>query len=244
MAKTEPKPVGRRIISVMNKKGGCGKSTLVRGLASVAVDRGQRVTIFDTDDNQGIYHWMHDAKERGYWSDYAEVVGTLAAQTVIDQIREIYEGPNEDHLILIDTFGGGSEAQDEMALISHLIVSPCRASSQDVRDTTSTALWHARLKDRVSNPEDVPPMRVIGSHIPKKLTESVTMQLDVMFETLPMFEDFVLDRACYERMNDNGLLGIVRDNLPNRALARSLQDGITEMGDLLDQFDTLIRETN
>ena len=38
----------------MNKKGGCGKSTLVRGLASVAVDRGERVTIFDTDSNQGI----------------------------------------------------------------------------------------------------------------------------------------------------------------------------------------------
>ncbi|MDF3906562.1 cellulose biosynthesis protein BcsQ [Paracoccus pantotrophus] len=236
------KKVGRRIISVMNKKGGCGKSTLVRGLASVAIDRGQRVTIFDTDDNAGIYHWKNDASAQGYWHDRAEVIATLSAEEVISAINAIYEKPEEDHLILIDTFGGGSEAQDEMAMESHLIVAPCRPSSQDVRDTTETGMWHVRLKDRVTRPENVPPFRVIGSHVPQKITESASQQLGIMFDSLPMLDDFVLVRACYERMNDSGLLGVVRDKHPNRSLAKSLQDGIKEMGDLLDEFDRIIKE--
>ena len=36
---------GIRVIAVINRKGGCGKSTLVRGLASAAIARGDRVTV-------------------------------------------------------------------------------------------------------------------------------------------------------------------------------------------------------
>lgn len=233
---------GKRIISVMNRKGGCGKSTLVRGLASVAVDRGERVTVFDTDRNQGIYHWMVGAKNKSNWHEKANVIGTLDAIEVLDGIQKIYDGPDEDHLILIDTFGGGSVAQDEMAMTSHLLISPCRASDQDVRNTTETGIWHTQLKARVSNPEDVPPFHVIASDVPQKLSETTREQLQIMMDTLPVLEDFVLTRACYERMNNHGLLGIIRDTHPNRGLAPSLNDGIVEMGDLLDVFDEMIKE--
>ena len=96
---------GRRIIAVMNKKGGCGKSTLVRGLASVAIDRGERVTIFDTDSNQGIAEWMNEARSQGYWHDRINVIGTLSAEKVLEDIQSLYEGPDENHLILRDICG-------------------------------------------------------------------------------------------------------------------------------------------
>ena len=54
---------GIRVIAVINRKGGCGKSTLVRGLASAAIGRGERVTIFDTDSSKGCYGWMLAAKQ-------------------------------------------------------------------------------------------------------------------------------------------------------------------------------------
>lgn len=233
---------GKRIITVMNRKGGCGKSTLVRGLASAAIDRGERVTVFDTDRNQGIHRWMVGAKEKGYWHEMASVNGTLNALEVLDDIRKIYAEPEEDHLILIDTFGGGSEAQDEMAMTSHLLIAPCRASDQDVWNTTETGIWHTQLKARVNNPEDVPPFHVIASDVPQKIGESTREQLQVMLDTLPMLEDFVMYRACYERMNNHGLLGLIRDNHPNRSLAPSLHDGIAEMGELLNVFDQMIKE--
>lgn len=233
---------GRRIIAVMNKKGGCGKSTLVRGLASAAIDRGERVTIFDTDSNQGIAEWMNEARRQGYWHDRIDVVGTLSAEKVLEDIQTLYEGEDEDHLILIDTFGGGSEAHDEMAMTAHLIVSPCRLSSQDVRDTTATGIWHEKLKSRVDDPSHVPPFRVVGSHVGKSISESAKTQIAIMFETLPTLEDFVLNRACYERMNDTGLLGVIRDKHPNRSLVQSIAPGLTEMGELLDQFDEFIKE--
>ena len=40
---------GIRVVLVMNRKGGSGKSTLCRALASAAAARGETVTIFDTD---------------------------------------------------------------------------------------------------------------------------------------------------------------------------------------------------
>lgn len=233
---------GRRIIAVMNRKGGCGKSTLVRGLASVAIDRGERVTIFDTDRNEGILHWMNGAKDKGYWHDKADVIATLDAQVVLDSIKALYAEPEEEHLILIDTFGGGSEAQDEMAMTSHLLIAPCRPSDQDVRDTTNTGIWLRQLESRVSNPEDVPPFHVIASHVPQSLTESSREQLQIMIDNLPMLEDFVLYRACYERMNNNGLLGVVRDNHPNRSLVQTITPGMDEMADLLEEFDRMIKE--
>lgn len=233
---------GRRIITVMNKKGGCGKSTLVRGLASVAIDRGERVTIFDTDANQGVFEWMQSAIRQGYWHDRIEVMASLDVFKVLDDIRDLYDAPEEDHLILTDTFGGGTEAHDELAVTSHLIISPCRLSSQDVRDTTATGIWYSQLKARVENPSDVPPFHVVGSHVGKTISESAHKQIAIMFETLPTLEDFVLDRACYERMNDTGLLGVIRDKHPNRSLVKSIEPGLEEMGELLDQFDEIIKE--
>ena len=40
---------GVRVITAMNRKGGCGKTTLIMGLASAAAERG---TIFDTDESR------------------------------------------------------------------------------------------------------------------------------------------------------------------------------------------------
>ena len=94
----------------------------------------------------------------------------------------------------------------------------------------------------MDDPSHVPPFRVVGSHVGKSISESAKAQIAIMFETLPTLEDFVLDRACYERMNDAGLLGVIRDKHPNRSLVQSIAPGLTEMGELLDQFDTIIKE--
>ena len=45
---------GIRVVLVMNRKGGSGKSTLCRALASAAAARGETVTIFDTDASKSV----------------------------------------------------------------------------------------------------------------------------------------------------------------------------------------------
>ena len=59
---------GIRVVLVMNRKGGSGKSTLCRALASAAASRGETVTIFDTDASQSCLKWMQAGQEAGNWS--------------------------------------------------------------------------------------------------------------------------------------------------------------------------------
>ena len=107
---------GIRVVLVMNRKGGSGKSTLCRALASAAASRGETVTIFDTDASKSCLKWMQAGQEAGNWSSHVEVIHTLDAHRVVEAIDHIYEQPDQEHLILIDTFGGGSEAQDVLAV--------------------------------------------------------------------------------------------------------------------------------
>ena len=110
---------GIRVVLVMNRKGGSGKSTLCRALASAAAARGEAVTIFDTDTSKSCLKWLQAGKEAGNWSPLVEVIHTLDAHRVAEAIGQIYEQQDQEHLILIDTFGGGSEAQDVLAVAAH-----------------------------------------------------------------------------------------------------------------------------
>ena len=234
---------GVRVIAVISRKGGCGKSTLVRGLASAAVARGERVTMFDTDSSESIVGWMNVAKELGNWNDRAEVIHTYDPEEITSRLDAIYAEPPHDHLILIDTFGGGADpaAQDLLADLSDLIVSPCMLSSEDLEETRETALWYARLKHRVSDPATLPPYRVIASRVPAVLREPDKAVLQTLAQTLPLLDQFVANRSVYSRMG-SGLLGPVRDNLLNRGVASHVQDGLDEMTEALDALDGIIRQ--
>lgn len=52
-------------------------------------------------------------------------------------IEDIFEQPDQEHLVLIDTFGGGADpaAQDLLADLSDLIISPCMLSAEDLEET-------------------------------------------------------------------------------------------------------------
>lgn len=56
---------GVRVVLVMNRKGGAGKSTLCRTLASAAVARGETVTLFDTDPSRSSRDWMERTIDKG-----------------------------------------------------------------------------------------------------------------------------------------------------------------------------------
>jgi energy-coupling factor transporter ATP-binding protein EcfA2 len=110
---------GIRVVLVMNRKGGSGKSTLCRALASAAAGRGETVTIFDTDSSKSCLKWMQVGQKLGNWSPLVEVIHALDAHRVAEAIDQSYEQRDQEHLILIDTFDGGLEAQDVLAVAAH-----------------------------------------------------------------------------------------------------------------------------
>jgi len=232
---------GIRVVMVMNRKGGCGKSTLVKGLASAAAERGETVTIFDTDQSQSSYLWMCSGQERGNWDPLVSVIPSMDAGEVAEAIDQIYTLPDQEHLVLIDSFGGGAAAQDEMVLKSHLVAVPTKLSRSDVSETRQTLLWHARLKERVPDPDAVPPISVVINAVPYRRSEAEEAAIVEMVTQMPTLPEPVMQRAAYLRLDLEGLLGPIRDSLSNPGVARHLSNAVAEMDMVLTEIDQAIR---
>jgi chromosome partitioning protein len=231
---------GIRVVLVMNRKGGSGKSTLCRALASAAAARGETVTIFDTDSSKSCLKWMQAGQEAGNWSSLVEVIHTLDVHRVVEAIGHIYEQQDQEHLILIDTFGGGSEAQDVLAVAAHCIICPMMLSRGDLSETLETASWYLILRNRVEKPEDLAGFTVTFSRVPARLSETERSVAEELFRSLPACEAYLSNRSAYVRMDREGLLGMLADTTPNRGLAAHLQNAVTEAGELLDEIDQSI----
>ena len=233
---------GIRVVTVINRKGGCGKSTLVKGLASAAADRGETVTIFDTDNNESCYQWMLNAKDQENWHPAITVIHTMDTEVVRETIDEIYAQPDQEHLILIDTKGGGEIAHDELAGLAHLMVVPAMLSRSDVLDTMQTLIWHQKLRKRVANPDAIPPMKVIISRCPNRRAEPEEVAYQEIMTSMPVIAAPITNRSVYTRMDLDGPLGVLRDRSINAGVASHIGKGIDEMTAALRAIDQVIRE--
>lgn len=235
---------GVRVIAVISRKGGCGKSTLVRGLASAAVARGERVTVFDTDSSQSIYGWMKVAKQLGNWNDRAEVIHTYDPQEITARLDAIYAEPAHDHLVLIDTFGGSSEALDDVVLQAHLIVAPVRPGRGDYLETMQTLMWRERLKGRVDDPASVPEYRVVINAVSAEPSATERQGIEQIFQTMPAIEEPMMERKAYKQVDAEGLLGEIRDSTRKGIVQNHLTAALQEMEAILELFeDAMLTET-
>ena len=236
---------GIRIVTVINRKGGCGKSTICRALASAASARGEAVTIFDSDVSGSCYNWMLSGKERGNWQGDVKVIPMLDGVEILEAIGQIYEQSDQDHLILIDTFGGGSEAIDELAAAAHLVITPMMLSRGDFRETAETMSWFSKLRDRAEDPSLIPPIGVLINRAPVRLSVIEDEIMNDVAASFPAFPMVLQNRNAFVRMDTEGLLGDMIANCANAGLATNLSKALAEATDLLvicDKFAGSVRE--
>ncbi len=232
---------GVRVVMVMNRKGGCGKSTLVKGLASAAADLGENVTIIDTDNNKGCLEWMLNAKDQGNWNSSISVIHSLDTEEIKDIIAQIHGQPDQEHLILIDTKGGGDVGLDELAGKAHLVVVPTFLSRSDVLDTMQTVAWHERLRKRVANPDEIPPVRVLIGRNPTTRSEAEEVAYQEIMNTMKVIPHPVNNRMSYVRMDLDGPLGPLRDRAINPGAALHISKCLAEMVGTLRAINKITR---
>ena len=183
---------------------------------------------------------MQTGQKLGNWSPLVEVIHTLDAHRVAEAIDQIYEQRDQEHLILIDTFGGGSEAQDVLAVAAHRIICPMMLSRGDLNETLETASWYLKLRGRVEMPDELAGFSVTLSRVPVRVSETERAVAEELFQSLPALEAYLGARSAYGRMDNEGLLGVIADKTPNRALAAHIQNAVKEAGELLEEIDQLI----
>ena len=159
---------------------------------------------------------------------------------ITEKIEAINAQPPHDHLVLIDTYGGASEALDDVVLQSDLVVAPIRPGRNDFTETMETLIWHERLKGRVRNPDGVPEYRVVinGVSAEPSATERETIQ--EILASMPVIEEPVMERKAYKQVDGEGLLGAIRDNTRKGIVQNHLTNALDEMDAVLELLDEVM----
>ncbi|RUW89923.1 ParA family protein [Mesorhizobium sp. M7A.F.Ca.US.010.02.1.1] len=117
------------IISAAIPKGGTGKSTMLRTLASVALHRGYSVTLIDGDRRQNMNRWFQMLGEAGNRPDRLTMVSAMTPQEIL---RAAATHNGERSVVLIDTEGTTNDNLMAGLFAADIVVVPVYFALDDV----------------------------------------------------------------------------------------------------------------
>lgn len=228
------------VISAMSRKGGAGKTTLVRAMASAFVFNKKRVLLIDADPNRALATWVERSVARGTSSRLLTVIETIKMDELTRIVDEAFDAESVD-FILIDTPGVGGGWADTIALQSDLLVTPLILTRTDLEKSMETVTWYERLHERVSDPSQLPPHAVVITRFVVKGGKSVEPislgQQELLTEirtTMKPIPYPMRERLAYQDMDNEGLLGVraaqlkADENPLVRGRARRYDDALHE----------------
>ena len=122
--------VHMKIVSIINQKGGAGKTTLALHIAVASSLAGLNTAIIDLDPQASAANWGDRRAER------VPVVRSAHASRLAHELRQIQEAGGD--MVVIDTAPHADSAALEAAQMSDLILIPCRPSYFDLEAMTNT----------------------------------------------------------------------------------------------------------
>lgn len=240
-----------QVITLINQKGGAGKSTIARGLLSAASARGISCGFLDTDKTENLVQWAGRATASGNWSQQVQAFKTLNSEEARDIVLDLEEEGDID-LFIVDTPGAATTLHDQLATVSDLILCPIQPSTSDLATAIGTANWMYRMRSRVSDPRDLPTFRAAVNRVGSKPTKT---EARVMLharanklvgdgegpaaEKLTFVPQYIQQRDAYRRMDEEGLLDqMIRAEKTRKEQffrnPKHLQNALNEMSDFLD----------
>ena len=205
------------IISVLNPKGGCGKTTISTNLARALHDRGQSVLIVDSDPQGSARDW-HAANE----DNPIELVA-LDRPNNVKTLRRM--AANYD-CVVID---GAAKLEDMIAAaikVSNFIMIPVQPSPYDIWATSDLVDF---IKARQEVTDGIPLAGFVVSRVVEgtRLGGDVRAALDEY--ALPVFETTITQRQVYPQTASEGLTVFDADNAKAKAEPTALIDEVLAM---------------
>lgn len=209
-----------QITSVIQQKGGAGKSTLVACLGGYMATDNAKVLIIDTDPQRSCVDWAEEQEIPNL-----DVIEHLAEDTLLDLIEKVEDGYD---LILIDTAGYDSRMASYVIQASDLILIPCRGSKRDVKGAART--WK-HTKTLTSRNREVPEIRIALWNV--NTTTNVYKHARAALETaeLPVLDGSTPTLTGFDVMSWNG-------GLPSGSARSALNEFVAglQIGGLLDFY--------
>ena len=167
-----------RVVTVVQTKGGSGKTTTAMGIASAAMAEGEKVTMIDADVNAQLSGWRQ-AFEEAAWSNIEHVPwpDTLSIEPAPGSVDDLYariealdaEGCD---LLVIDTRPGTNLDTENLALAADVIVVPAKPVQGEWRLVVDTMNWLSKLFETLADDEPRPAARMLLTNVPPKIMSS------------------------------------------------------------------------
>lgn len=226
------------VIGIHARKGGVGKTTLVRVLASALIDKGKRVLALDTDPQKSLVEWGKRVADPSGRLSVRAVRETAELASLIDDALEA----DSFDFVIIDTPGVGGDWADYVAAQSDILVVPVMLSETDLITARHTMEWFTNLAERVDEPELLPPMRTILTRVPTRTTRLHEQLIERASIEFPMIETVLMERNQFMEMDGGMLLGELArkkgasTNPLLRSHARYYREALDEADEILGQL--------
>lgn len=225
------------MITFVSFKGGAGKSTALMSVASVLVERGNRVAVLDADDNKPMLRWRKYADDLETWDDRCEVIEVRD----FDAFEEVYQKIAAENFgyILMDTRGGGSDFNQAIVHNANLIVVPTALSIMELDEAFSTLEWAGNLLKTTKS--DVP-VGILLNRTPTAERELSTVQRKGLaaLSNMPVFENRLPTRKAFEDLKAYGMIypyiRHLEANPVRKVMANHVKVALAEAEQLTDEM--------
>lgn len=227
-----------KVITIMTRKGGAGKTTLAQALISAALSDGKRCLALDADPQQGLHRWLHPlAKD----NPLIESRQLQFANDLEQWTEEAYEAGNVDY-VFVDTQGSAGDWADELAAHSDFLVVPMKLADKDLTITVDTFNWYVGLRSRVDDAELLPTLRVILADVPSKPTATQREIEKNALEQFPIMTNYFMHRNQHLDADKKGFLHVQAEDKRNSSFglgkthAQYFDEAVAEARDILSEI--------
>lgn len=214
-----------QVITIVQTKGGSGKTTTAMLIASAALDAGRHVTLIDGDVNAQLGRWR-DSFELAAWDAvkkpaWPEALSILSPPETVDDLLVLLEGEEARgvDMVVIDTRPGTHTDTEDFCLLSDLVLIPARPVFAEWEMTHRAVLWMDDLRASIAKGERFPSVRVLVMDAGAKIIDAATREggmsllpkrdQDVLMEILKLdhLDVIVPHSKILEQMGFHGPLG-------------------------------------
>lgn len=167
-----------KIVTIVQQKGGAGKTTLAYLLASGAIANGQKVHLIDGDRNAQLAQWKERVASYSWETDIPAWPPALSFEKMAGSVDEFYVQLNKQEqqktdLVIVDTRPGSNEDTEDIAYAADVVLVPVRANPADFELARQTFVWLAELQNAFPDLERFPAIRMVLSDAPKPIIDAI-----------------------------------------------------------------------
>ena len=164
-----------RIVTLIQTKGGSGKTTLAMTLASAALARGEKVQMFDGDVNKQLMSWQPAFEEADWghiekpaWPENLKIAEPPENVEALYALLDTLEESGTD-LVIFDTRPGSYESTEDFALAADMVLIPAKPAQAEWRLVLSAFKWMEDLRATISEEDRFPLVRSVIANVPTKI---------------------------------------------------------------------------